>query len=475
MKLKLIILLFLFSVCTYSQKGDLCRPEIWTAVDNVPSALLPVTFTFNKFYFGSVYCHALNDHTDWFFCTSCDPNPRTIVIRNDPESLDRGFTACSEDLYNVCQEDNFGYTVYKVTCSLSEKYFYLNFLDNCYWSNLCGPYSSKDFQILFDYASNGNFFWKLAGETNWIQIANGELINTWTMFNRNEPLTSYFPNFWQNCLFEDHTSNNPLLIWSKYPGSELGTIIKYNVYRTLPDGTVLWIGTTTSSVFQFIDYSYTFDLTPGDMFYKIKAVNASNQSSAFSNSVPFAGYIDWAHALFLTNDGGIPRLAWGPYEGEILGYNVYRKAGGGAFIKINPNLLPPSTYEYWDMDYGITPDGISLQYYLKAMLDPSGYDSTNTVSTTGLIILKDLSEPSNYNYSLSSNYPNPFNPKTRINYSIRKAGNVKLEVFDIYGSRVTTLVDKIQKEGEYSADFDGSSGSCRISSGIYIYRIQAGE
>jgi hypothetical protein len=46
-----------------------------------------------------------------------------------------------------------------------------------------------------------------------------------------------------------------------------------------------------------------------------------------------------------------------------------------------------------------------------------------------------------------------------------------LEVFDIYGSRVATLVDGIKQEGEYSIDFDGS----KLASGVYVYRLQTGE
>ncbi len=76
-----------------------------------------------------------------------------------------------------------------------------------------------------------------------------------------------------------------------------------------------------------------------------------------------------------------------------------------------------------------------------------------------------------FDFSLEQNYPNPFNPSTKINFNIKKAGNVKLEVFDIYGSRVAILVDGIKQEGEYSMVFDGS----RLASGVYVYRLQTGD
>jgi len=72
---------------------------------------------------------------------------------------------------------------------------------------------------------------------------------------------------------------------------------------------------------------------------------------------------------------------------------------------------------------------------------------------------------------LEQNYPNPFNPSTTIKYSIPKLSNVLLKIFDILGSEVATLVNKEQSQGNYEVDFDGSA----LTSGIYIYRLKAGD
>ncbi len=74
-------------------------------------------------------------------------------------------------------------------------------------------------------------------------------------------------------------------------------------------------------------------------------------------------------------------------------------------------------------------------------------------------------------YSLNQNYPNPFNPSTVIIYSIKTVSNVKLEVFNVLGQNVATLVNEIQESGSYKVDFNASS----LSSGIYIYRLKAGD
>jgi len=72
---------------------------------------------------------------------------------------------------------------------------------------------------------------------------------------------------------------------------------------------------------------------------------------------------------------------------------------------------------------------------------------------------------------LKQNYPNPFNPTTNIEFSIPENTHTTLDVFDMLGQRVATLVDQSMAAGQHSVSFDASN----LSSGIYIYRIQAGN
>ncbi len=73
-------------------------------------------------------------------------------------------------------------------------------------------------------------------------------------------------------------------------------------------------------------------------------------------------------------------------------------------------------------------------------------------------------------FKLRNNYPNPFNPVTTIRYDLPEQMEVRLEIFDILGRRVVTLVDEEQRPGTHHAVWDAS----QVASGVYIYQIRAG-
>jgi hypothetical protein len=76
----------------------------------------------------------------------------------------------------------------------------------------------------------------------------------------------------------------------------------------------------------------------------------------------------------------------------------------------------------------------------------------------------------NYNYDLFQNYPNPFNPSTKIRFSIPERLNVKLEILNILGQKIVTLLDTKLEKGIYEKEFNAE----RYRSGVYIYRLEAG-
>ena len=90
------------------------------------------------------------------------------------------------------------------------------------------------------------------------------------------------------------------------------------------------------------------------------------------------------------------------------------------------------------------------------------YDNTTDVKWNNKVISS---------FKLLQNYPNPFNPSTKINFSLPQTSFVSLKVYDVLGKEVVTLVFEEKTTGNYKVDFDGSN----LSSGIYFYRMQAGN
>lgn len=79
-------------------------------------------------------------------------------------------------------------------------------------------------------------------------------------------------------------------------------------------------------------------------------------------------------------------------------------------------------------------------------------------------------------FALKQNAPNPFNPTTSISYDLPKPAKVRLEIFNVLGQRVKTLVDNYQEAGTQSVIWDGrDNAGSSVASGIYFYRLSAGD
>jgi hypothetical protein len=79
-------------------------------------------------------------------------------------------------------------------------------------------------------------------------------------------------------------------------------------------------------------------------------------------------------------------------------------------------------------------------------------------------------------FALNQNYPNPFNPTTTISFSLPRSGETRLDIYDILGKHVTTLLNETMGAGNFRVVWDGSDkNGTKVASGMYIYRIQSGN
>ena len=78
-------------------------------------------------------------------------------------------------------------------------------------------------------------------------------------------------------------------------------------------------------------------------------------------------------------------------------------------------------------------------------------------------------------FALGQNYPNPFNPSTIIPYQLSASAHVRLEVFNLLGQRLATLVDAERSAGIHAAQWDATDAAGRaVGAGVYIYRLSSG-
>lgn len=160
-------------------------------------------------------------------------------------------------------------------------------------------------------------------------------------------------------------------------------------------------------------------------------------------------------------------LQWSTsYEGNCLGFNIYRSENqNGSFEKINDHLIQgQNNYSFFDK---FQEAGKSYFYKLEEITRDNRQKFLPIINIERKI-------PDQY--SLSQNYPNPFNGKTSFKYQIPVTTHISIEVFNILGKKVITLIDQRQEAGYYTIYWDGFDNKGEhVGSGIYFYQMHADQ
>lgn len=168
-------------------------------------------------------------------------------------------------------------------------------------------------------------------------------------------------------------------------------------------------------------------------------------------------------------------LTWKEHPNpDVTKYNIYRKVKNTTSW-INGELIatvPRGTTSYTDQEYMFTNSSITILLYdIRAYCDAYGTESYPAFQGPNygtLYKASDKVDLAEFTNSLN-NYPNPFNPATKITYSIKEDCYVLLQVFDVLGNKVADLINEFKPAGYYSVTFDGKE----LPSGIYITIIKA--
>jgi hypothetical protein len=117
------------------------------------------------------------------------------------------------------------------------------------------------------------------------------------------------------------------------------------------------------------------------------------------------------------------------------------------------DIAPPSSEPYW---------------YFVTSVQRNNIESIPTSPVeAGVVVSNEKYSIRPEEFTLAQNYPNPFNPTTTIEFSMNRASNVSLKVYDLYGRQVATLVEGYRSAGTHRADFDANT----FATGIYFYRL----
>lgn len=163
----------------------------------------------------------------------------------------------------------------------------------------------------------------------------------------------------------------------------------------------------------------------------------------------------------VTNDGVL--LSWQTAsELNNAGFEIQRQSNTGAwntlgFVKGRGTTTEAQSYSFLDKSAS------GRVFYRLKQVDFDGRFEYSSIIEANAGLPK--------TFELSQNYPNPFNPSTTITYQIPVASKVKLEVYDLLGKKVATLVNAPQEAGLY----DFTLNANMLSSGVYFYRLQAGS
>lgn len=200
--------------------------------------------------------------------------------------------------------------------------------------------------------------------------------------------------------------------------------------------------------------TYRNNGTGGNIFGSPNAIKFGGTNSAlpveltsFSADLTENGInLNWQTATEINNYG---------FDIERAVNNEWQKIG---FVQGHGNSNSPKFYSYFDSD---APGG-ELKYRLKQLDIDGKYEYSNIIEVNNNAL---------YKYSLKQNFPNPFNPATKISFSIAKKGNVNLSVYNALGQKISTLVNEVKNSGNYTVSFDASN----LPSGIYFYKLESGK
>lgn len=313
------------------------------------------------------------------------------------------------------------------------------------WNTVLDPVTYASYNKvggLFMVNQNVGYAWmSISAYANYYMYKTTDGGATWTQVYNDAAGAGYLSG---NIVFFDE--NTGVMAGPKY---KVNNVYTYWLKRTTDGGATWTVPTVSGKPSQFSVESFN------DVAY----IDA-NKAIAIAVKTMFMTTDKGATWQYVTHgvtgiDTSFSSVSFSGQKGVVLlsGGGILITTDGGSTWTKNTDGVGKSLYKATLNGNGVPVFGTSTGYvYSYGAVTDVKYEGNNSLIT---------------DYSLDQNYPNPFNPTTIISYSVPKESKVKLEVFDVLGRLVTTLVDQVQIAGKYKVDFKAPA----FSSGVYFYRL----
>ena len=182
-------------------------------------------------------------------------------------------------------------------------------------------------------------------------------------------------------------------------------------------------------------------------------------------------------------NGGITPYISGDTESDLFQYYIGYSDSSGVLIPHIPISIADidDNDNFHQLCFSTSDEIVKISMMANTVEDPNHdpnlYSEIDVSSCDGGEILK---VPNNNipakNFTLKDNYPNPFNPLTTISYELLTDGIVNIVIYDLIGKKIKTLVSGFQTAGSENVNWNATNSQGQpVSSGVYLYKIQAGD
>jgi hypothetical protein len=226
--------------------------------------------------------------------------------------------------------------------------------------------------------------------------------------------------------------------------------------------TVPITGGTGTGTFEIVNDAWT-SLNNGDFYFESNSADLTAYGSEYYqgsvSNVPLPVQLS---SFIGSVNGKKVQLTWKTAtEVNSSSFEIERRSAGAwekiGAVSASGTSTAPCEYTYVDEMKNI--GSKNILYRLKTIDNDGSFKYSNELEIVAIPQI----------YALENNFPNPFNPQTKIQYSLPENAKVRLVVFDIIGKQVAELVNQEQPAGYYEKTFTGAN----LASGLYLYRITA--